>query len=87
MSEKPASATSDLQARAFNPARRRVVLADLTGRDGLFGELIVARLEVLSHFTFVWARSFFSEVESEPRYIIFIRFVFSEVKRQVCVIH
>jgi hypothetical protein len=35
MSEKPASATSDLQARTFDPARRRVVLADLTGRDGL----------------------------------------------------
>jgi hypothetical protein len=38
MSEKPPSATSDLQARTFTPARRRVVLADLTGRDGLFGE-------------------------------------------------
>jgi hypothetical protein len=35
MSEKPVSATSDLQARPFDPARRRVVPADLTGRDWL----------------------------------------------------
>ena len=35
MSGKPAYATSDLQARTLDPARRRVVLADLTGRDGL----------------------------------------------------
>ena len=36
MSGKPGSATSDLQARAFDPARQRVVLTDLMGRDGLF---------------------------------------------------
>jgi len=36
MSEKPASATSDLQARLFDPARRRVVPEDMTGRDWLF---------------------------------------------------
>ena len=36
MSGKPAYATSDLQARTLDPARRRVVLADLTGRDWLF---------------------------------------------------
>ena len=36
MSEKPVSATSDLQARLFDPARRRVVHEDLTGRDWLF---------------------------------------------------
>jgi len=35
MSEKPVSATSDLQARHFDPARRRAVLAGLTGRDWL----------------------------------------------------
>jgi hypothetical protein len=38
MSEKPGFATSDHQARLFDLARRRVVLADLTGRDGLIGE-------------------------------------------------
>jgi hypothetical protein len=38
MSGKPGSATSDLQARLFDLARRRVVLASLTGRDGLIGE-------------------------------------------------
>jgi len=38
MSEKPVSATSDLQARTFDPARRRVVPAGLTGRDWLVVE-------------------------------------------------
>lgn len=36
MSGKSGSTTSDLQARAFDPARRRVVHEDLTGRDWLF---------------------------------------------------
>ena len=36
MSDKPVSATSDLQARLFDLARRREVLADPTGRDWLF---------------------------------------------------
>lgn len=35
MSEKPDSATSDLQARLFDLARRRVVPTGLTGRDWL----------------------------------------------------
>jgi hypothetical protein len=39
MSEEPGSATSDLQARAFDPAKRRVVLADLTWTDGLMDKL------------------------------------------------
>ena len=38
MSEKPVSATSHLQARHFDPARRRVVAAGLIGRDWLFDE-------------------------------------------------
>ena len=44
MSEKPVSATSDLQTRLFDPARRRAVPADLTGRDWLVDGEIVARL-------------------------------------------
>ena len=51
MSEKPDSATSDLQARTFDPARRRVVLADLTGRDRLVDGCIVARLGDFSQLT------------------------------------
>ena len=47
MSDKPASATSDLQARAFDPARRRVVPEDMTGRDWLIDGRILARLVVL----------------------------------------
>ncbi len=43
MSEKPVSATSDLQARLFDPARRRAVPADLTGSDWLVDGEIVAR--------------------------------------------
>ncbi|OGO33494.1 MAG: hypothetical protein A2W35_18310 [Chloroflexi bacterium RBG_16_57_11] len=35
MSEKPVSATSDLQTRLFDPARQRAVLAGLTVRDWL----------------------------------------------------
>ena len=34
MSEKPVSATSDLQAPLFDPARRREVPADLAGEIG-----------------------------------------------------
>jgi hypothetical protein len=56
MSDKPASATSDLQARLFDLARRRVVLADLTGRDWLFNALIVTRSVVLclDYRTEIW---------------------------------
>jgi len=60
MSGKPDSATSDLQARAFDPARRRAVLADLTGRDGLISVLIVARSVVLCsyHRMEIWVTIF-----------------------------
>jgi hypothetical protein len=47
MSEKPVSATSDLQTRLFDPARRGWVPADLTGRDWLVDAQIVARSDVL----------------------------------------
>ncbi len=43
MNEKPVCATSDLQTRLFDPARREVVPADLTGRDWLVEGLILAR--------------------------------------------
>ncbi len=43
MSEKPASATSEILALTFDPARRKVDLADPTGRDGLFSGYILTR--------------------------------------------
>jgi hypothetical protein len=51
MGDKPVSATSGLQARAFDPARRSVIPANLTGRNWLVDGKILARLGDFSQLT------------------------------------
>jgi hypothetical protein len=50
MSGKPASASSELQTRAFDPLRRGMVLADLAERAGLVGGYILPRDVTNYHF-------------------------------------